>query len=109
MLHEWGRESCEKAINSAGMEKILKIKDRFDVIIVEQFNSDCMLGVAWKLKAPIIGLSSSPIMPYLYDRFGLTHKPSHVPVMFMGYSDKMTYLQRLSNWLAAHIFPLMRR
>lgn len=109
MLHEWGRESCETAVNSAAMEKLFKMKQRFDVIVVEQFNTDCMLGVAWKLKAPIVGLSSSAIMPYYYDRLGLAHQPSHVPVMFLGYSDKMTFSQRISNWLAAHAFPLMRR
>ncbi|KAJ6648179.1 UDP-glycosyltransferase UGT5, partial [Pseudolycoriella hygida] len=109
LLHEWGRQSCETAVNSAAMDKLLKIKEKFDVIIVEQFNSDCMVGVAWKLKAPIIGLSSSAIMPYYYNRFGLAHSPSHVPVLFLGYSDKMTFSQRLSNWIAAHTFPLLRR
>lgn len=109
MLHEWGREACQTAVNSAAMEKLFKMKQKFDVIIVEQFNTDCMLGVAWKLKAPIIGLSSSAILPYFYDRFGLPSQPSHVPVMFLGYSDKMTFSQRLSNWLAANVIPLMKR
>lgn len=109
MLHNWGRESCQASLDSPSMDKLLKTKERFDVIIVEQFNTDCMLGVAWKLKAPIVGLSSSPLMPYFYDRVGLAHQPSHVPVMFLGYSDKMTFSERLSNWLAAHMFPLMRR
>ncbi len=109
LIHEWGRQSCENAINSTGMDELLKMKDRFDVILVEQFNSDCMMGVAWKLKAPIIGLSSSVILPHLYDRFGLTHKLSHAPVVFMGYSDKMSFSQRLSNWFAAHITILLRR
>lgn len=109
MIHEWGRQTCEVTINSAAIEEVLKTKEKFDVIIVQQFNSDCMVAVAWKLSAPIMGLSSCSLLPYHYDRFGTPLLPSHIPVTFLGYSDKMTFSERLSNWIAVHAFPWMRR
>lgn len=59
MLKQWGAEACEIALNSSAIKNVL-VKGRrepFDLIIVEMFNTDCMLGIAEKLKAPIIGLS----------------------------------------------------
>lgn len=109
MIYEWGRRSCEITLNSEAIDKVLRMKEKFDVIIVEQFNSDCMIGVAWKLKAPIIGLSSTAIISYHYNRLGIPLLASHVPTSVADYTDKMSFLQRLSNWIAGHSFPLLRR
>lgn len=64
MLYQWGLEACEQALNSSALKNILNQgrREPFDLIILEQFNSDCMLGVAHLLKAPVIGLSSCNIM-----------------------------------------------
>lgn len=85
------------------------MKQPFDVIIMEQFNSDCMMGVAWKLQAPVIGLSSCALMPWHYDRVGNPHISSYVPALFMGYSDNMSYAARLANWLTIHGMKLLYR
>lgn len=109
LLHEWGRESCQVAVHSKAMETVFEMKDTFDVILVEQFNSDCMMGVAWQLRAPVIGLSSSAILPYYYHRLGIPLLASHVPISFLGYSDKMTLPQRITNWFSVHVLLLMKR
>lgn len=108
-LYEWGRRSCEITLNSAAIDKVLEMEDKFDVVIVEQFNSDCMIGVAWKLKAPFIGLSSTAIISYHYDRLDIPLLASRVPTSVSDFTDKMTFLQRVSNWIAGHSFPLLRR
>lgn len=109
MLYEWGRQSCEVTLNSAAIDKVLRMKEKFDVVIVEQFNSDCMVGVAWKLKAPFIGISSSAIISYYYDRLGIPLLASHIPTSVADLTDKMTLHQRLTNWMAGHAFPILRR
>lgn len=101
LLHSWGVESCETAYASADVKKMIKTNEQFDLIIMEQFNTDCMLGLAWKLQAPVIGLSSCPLMPWHYDRIGNPIIPSYIPSLFMGYSDKMSFSERLANWIAA--------
>lgn len=111
MIYEWGRRSCEITLNSTAIDKVLNMQQKFDVIIVEQFNSDCMIGVAWKLNvnAPVIGLSSTEIISYYYDRLGVPLLASHVPTSVSSYTDKMSFEQRLYNWIAGHSFPLLRR
>lgn len=69
---------------------------------METFNTDCLYGVAWKLQAPVISLSSCNLMPWHYDRVGNPHIPSYVPSLFMEHSDKMTFSQRLMNFLDIH-------
>lgn len=69
---------------------------------MEQFNADCMMPIAWKLQAPVIALSSCAMMPWHYDRVGQPLIPSYVPALFMGYSDEMTFTQRLNNWIAVY-------
>jgi len=59
MLKKIGQETCEHALNSSAIKNVYNQgrREPFDLIIVEMWNSDCMLGVAEKLKAPIIALS----------------------------------------------------
>ena len=100
MLYQWGLEACDEALNSTAIKNILNKgrREPFDLIIVEQFNSDCMMGVAHKLKAPVIGLSSCNIMPWHFPRIGLPYEPGFFPTTFIGGSDKMNFRTRLSNW-----------
>lgn len=100
MLAEWGINACNSTINSMAIKNVLAQgrREPFDLVIVEQFNSDCMLGVAEMINAPIIGVSSSNILPWHYRKIGLPYEPSFIPVTLIGASDRMTFFQRLSNW-----------
>lgn len=102
LLHNWGKESCENALNSTVIQKILRDKKKYDVVIMEQFNSDCMTGVGYKLNAPYIALSSCAMMPWHYERIGNPHIPSYIPALFMGYSEDMNFKERLGNWITVH-------
>lgn len=59
MLSKYAKETCEITLNSSAIKNVFNQgrREPFDLIIVELWNTDCMLGVAEKLKAPIIGLS----------------------------------------------------
>lgn len=107
IIYEWGVEACELALNSSAIQNLLNRKPKFDVMLVEQFNSDCMMGVAWKLNAPVIGLSSCILLPWHYDRVANPLIPSYVPALFLGFSDKMSYVERLANWVSVQAFKLM--
>lgn len=101
MLYEWGVESCDLTLNSSAIKNVLNQgrREPFDLIIVEQFNTDCMLGVAHKLKAPVIGLSSCNIMPWHFSQLGLPYEPGFYPTTFLGVTDNMSFPERLANWL----------
>lgn len=106
-LYRWGINACESALNSTVIKNLLNTNQQYDVILTEQFNSDCSTGIAWKFQAPIIGLSSCNLMPWHYDRIGAPANPSYVPALFLGLSDEMTYLERLGNWISVHLLKFM--
>lgn len=111
MLYQWGIEACDHTLNSSVLKNVLNQgrREPFDLVIVEQFNSDCMLGVAHKLKAPVIGLSSCNIMPWHFSRIGLPYEPGFFPTTFTGATDQMTFGQRLSNWFTFVYMNVMYR
>ncbi|XP_023955106.2 UDP-glycosyltransferase UGT5-like isoform X5 [Bicyclus anynana] len=88
---------CSKAVDWPPLTEALE-KD-YDVVFVENFNSDCMLGLlhVHGINAPVIALLSSSLMPWSADRIGVTDNPSYVPVLSSDYSSRMTYWQRVEN------------
>ncbi|XP_062548930.1 UDP-glycosyltransferase UGT5-like [Armigeres subalbatus] len=107
LLYDWGKQACENALNSAAIKQVLESKIQYDLILVEQFNTDCMLGVIHLLNTPFIGLSSCPMLPWHYSRVGNPINPSYIPSLFMGYSEKMTFTQRVANFISAQTFKAM--
>lgn len=84
-------------------------KEKYDLIILEEFNTDCPLGIAHKFNAPFIALSSCAMMSWHYDRMGMPHIPSYMPVLFSQNAEKMTFIQRLKNWFVIHTHNLIYR
>lgn len=111
MLNSWGIDACDLTLNSSAIKNVLNQgrREPFDLIIVEQFNSDCMLGVAHILEAPVIGLSSCNIMPWHFSRIGLPYEPGFFPTTFIGGSDNMNFATRLSNWFTFVYMNVMYR
>lgn len=50
-LMEWGGDACEKLLASKHIDVLLDLSrdQKFDVLITEFFDTDCALGVAYKL------------------------------------------------------------
>lgn len=62
---EWGHDACEKLLASEHIDVLLKHDQKFDVLITEYFNTDCALGLAYKLNiSKFIGMSSCALMPW---------------------------------------------
>ncbi|XP_052739327.1 UDP-glucosyltransferase 2-like isoform X3 [Bicyclus anynana] len=92
-----GVNICSKLINLPSLNEALK--KEYDVVLMENFNSDCMFGLlnVYGNKAPIIGLSSCILMPWSAERLGASDNPSHVPVGTTPFTTTMTFLQRMEN------------
>lgn len=60
---------CEK-LKSETMLDFLKNEDTFHLIITEVFCNDCFMGFIYKYKVPVVGLSSTMVMPYNNGFFG---------------------------------------
>ncbi|XP_069964141.1 UDP-glycosyltransferase UGT5 isoform X1 [Bactrocera oleae] len=107
LLHQWGTNACNLTLRSDALAQVLRQRQHFDVIIMEQFNSDCMMAVAHQLKAPFIGLSSSAMLNWHYERMGMPMITSVMPSVFMGQSEEMTFGARLANWFTHHAMLLL--
>ncbi|XP_018325090.1 UDP-glucuronosyltransferase 1-8 isoform X3 [Agrilus planipennis] len=89
--------TCGPLLSSPQVQNFLKGDLSYDVILVEFFNSNCMMAIVEKVKAPTIALSSCVVMPQWNDHFGNPDNPSYIPVMFMDYSDQLSFLERVEN------------
>lgn len=100
---------CSKIVDFPPLADALK--KNYDVILVENFNSDCMLGLAHVhgLKAPIISLLSSYLMQWCPDRIGVTDNPSYVPIVSSEHRPKLNFYQRLENTIMNVYYKLWYR
>lgn len=100
---------CSKIVKFVPLANALKMK--YDVVLVENFNSDCMIGLAhvYALKAPMIALSSCPMMHWSADRIGAVDNPSYVPIVSGFFGSTMTFIQRLENTFLNFYYKLWFR
>lgn len=92
-----GIENCKAMLQNKQVQNMINEKLKFDVIVVEQFNSDCALGVAYKLGGPVVAMSSHILMPFYYKRLGIPYNPSYVPFHFLEGGTKPTLYQRVER------------
>ncbi|CAG9861071.1 unnamed protein product [Phyllotreta striolata] len=98
-LARTGLEICNAYKNSKNIKSFLEENNKYDLIIVELFNTYCHFGVLKQNKAVNIGLSSTDMLPWMNQWFGNPENPSYIPTLFLDYNDEMTFLQRVENTL----------
>ncbi|XP_026732558.1 UDP-glucuronosyltransferase 2B1-like isoform X1 [Trichoplusia ni] len=88
---------CSKLVRFPPLLEALQFD--YDVVLVENFNSDCVLGLlhVHAIKAPVISVLSSPMIHWSYSRIGLPDNPSYVPTMTSESTSQMSFLERLEN------------
>ncbi|CAG4949310.1 unnamed protein product [Colias eurytheme] len=88
---------CEKAVRYAPL--VAALQNDYDIVLVEAFISDCMLGLlhVHGIKVPIIGLSSSLMLPWFYDRFGLFYNPAYLPITYTPKKGRFTLMEKMTN------------
>jgi glucuronosyltransferase len=96
-LSRLAQVTCECAYQSQPLQELLNKNETFDVVVAEFFNTNCHLGLLYKFKAPLIGISSSTIMHWTNERFGNPTHPAYIPVNLMNFSDRMSFLERVEN------------
>ncbi|XP_068631749.1 uncharacterized protein [Battus philenor] len=92
-----GKENCEVMLANSDVQNMIKQKPKFDVVVLEQFNSDCALGIAYKLNSPVVAITSSMLMPWHYSRLGIPNNPSYVSFHFLEGGTKPTLVQRFER------------
>ncbi|XP_045447438.1 UDP-glucosyltransferase 2-like [Melitaea cinxia] len=110
-LAEMALNVCSKAIEWPPLTEALN--KEYDIILVENFNSDCMIGLlhVYQVKAPVVALLSSNIMPWSAERIGATDNPSYVPLItaITSFNSQMSFLERMENTFLKLFFTFWYR
>lgn len=78
-------------------------RERFDVIVVEIFLTDALLGLGQHFRAPVIGFASFGASKWTTDLVGTPSPLSYVPNTFLPFTSQMTFVQRIANTLMASL------
>lgn len=90
-------DACHSVFQHPDFRKIMK--EDFDLIITSTNFNNCFEGLIYTMKVPFIYISSMPVLPSVASLTGLKHPSSFVPNPFVGFTDKMSLSQRLTNFL----------
>jgi glucuronosyltransferase len=99
-------DMCRIVLEHPKVQRLINGDDKFDLIITEIFGPDCFLGLSHRFNAPIIGMSSSFILPWANDRIGNPDHPAYTPNYFLPYTHHMTFGQRLVNTVLSDVLKL---
>lgn len=93
-----GVETCDLLLQHPEVKKIMESNEKFDVMIVEIFSTDCFLSIAHVLDIPIVvGASSSVSGPHVNEILGNPEAPSYIPIWISAFTQQMSFLQRCVN------------
>lgn len=95
MLDEFG-DICRKTYDLPQIKGLLK--EDFDLIFMQPLFNDCVLGLVHRLKAPLVLFMPIGAPNFLVSKIGGHLPPSFVSNVFLGYSDEMTFYQRMMNF-----------
>ncbi|KAJ8721709.1 hypothetical protein PYW07_002484 [Mythimna separata] len=108
-LMKFNLEICEKLIYSDVFEEFIKAEGAYDVVLVEHFQTDCMMGIVHNYAAPSVALMSCPMLPWMPARFGADDNPATIPSMLLPLSDEMTFLEKLENAFTMILYKCWHR
>lgn len=85
-------------LNDDAFQQLLQNNEKFDVVIVQQRMTEALLGLGHHFNAPVIAISTLGASKMTSGMVGTPEISSYIPNVFTGFSDRMTFAQRLVNW-----------
>ncbi|CAD1469116.1 unnamed protein product, partial [Heterotrigona itama] len=89
--------TCEICMKNAEVKRLVDSGEKFDLLLVESFNSNCYMALVHKFNAPFIQISTHQLMPWAIDNLGLSNEASYIPAMFTRLPRPMNFFQRMIN------------
>ncbi|XP_049956922.1 UDP-glucosyltransferase 2-like [Schistocerca serialis cubense] len=109
LIETWspsGKAACEIQLESPQMKDFLRSQPSFDAVILEQLVYYCYYGLIHQLGSPpTIGFVSLRAPAPVLASYGNPNNPAYCPDMLVGYTDHMSFWERLYNaYVMARIF-----
>nr|ATN96038.1 UDP-glucuronosyl transferase 330A3 [Myzus persicae] len=92
-----GLDNCEAVLSSGRLSQLIQSRAKFDLVLVEIFNTGCFVSIANHFGAPVVGLTSTSLYPWFVGMVGDVVMPSYVPVNLLPFTSRMMFAERLIN------------
>ncbi|CAK1543147.1 unnamed protein product [Leptosia nina] len=98
-----GNDDCKTLMNNSEVYQMIRGQPRFDVIVVESYNSDCGIALAANLSAPYIAFNPQPLHPWHFNRVGINFDSGHVQQSLLQYGRRPWFFERVKSYILYHI------
>lgn len=98
-----GNDDCKTLMNNPHVLHMIKFQPKYDVILVESYNSDCGLALAANFSVPYIAFNPQPIQSWQYNRLGISFNSASVPQAALPYGKEPWFFDRLKSYVLYHI------
>lgn len=98
-----GNDDCKMLMNNHHILHMLRTKPKFDVIIVESYNSDCGIALASNFSTPYITFNPQPIQAWQYNRLGISFNSAAMPQPSLSYGKNPWFFERVKSYVLYHI------
>ncbi|XP_076050354.1 UDP-glucosyltransferase 2-like [Oratosquilla oratoria] len=96
---------CADALEEPQVQQLFN--EKFDLVMLTTFFSECFLVFASQLKVPLVYVNPAALLPHLEEISGNPHFPSFQPVFILDGKHPMTFGTRVINTLFTVFLPLM--
>ncbi|XP_058461853.1 UDP-glycosyltransferase UGT5-like [Malaya genurostris] len=108
-IYTFGKVLTNSTLTDPAVTKLINSRQHFDLVILEVFMTDAMLGFAHHFNAPCVGISSFGASKWTTDLVGTPAPPSYIPNPFLAFTDHMSFKERLMNTLMSVTESLVLR
>lgn len=110
VLSGYSVKLCEILFSNKDVKNLyLNKENKFDVILLNIFHSECGFQLAKLFGSPIIGYHATIMSPWVAGKFGLPLNPAVVPDNFLPFSSTMCFIERVENTLVTFAHVLYNR
>nr|CAD7597666.1 unnamed protein product [Timema genevievae] len=109
---DFGGLLCELMLSHPQVKELIsteKTDEHFDLVFMEMVTTPGIYGFIHRFPVPSIGIASLPAFGINYDSVGNPNLPAYAPDVFLPYSDRMTFFERVHSmffllWLKYHFY-----
>ncbi|XP_052895871.1 UDP-glycosyltransferase UGT5-like [Anopheles moucheti] len=97
-MRQFVEETTNATLTSPAVQRLLQSpNEMFDLLLLEIFMDDALLGFGDRFQCPIVGMSTFGASTFINDLTGTPQPLSYVPHQMLSYTSNMTFWQRLVN------------
>ncbi|XP_069670475.1 UDP-glucosyltransferase 2-like [Periplaneta americana] len=90
-------DSCRNLFNNQNILNLMNSNTTYDVMVTHLLGPDCLIGFSHRFKIPLIYIATSVSLPWLGHRIGNSDNPAYIPNLYVPFTDKMNFWERLVN------------